>query len=211
VGGCYSIEGVVPVVHPQAFVHPDAVLIGDVVIGPRCYIGPFASLRGDMGRIDVREGANLQDGTVVHCFPGRSTVVDVDAHVGHAAVLHGCHVGPRTLIGIGAVLLDGVVVGEKAFVGAHSFVKANTEVTPGWLFAGSPARAVRELSKHEIGWKANGTRIYQELAARCLATMTPVAPLRELDADRPALAITGERAVPIDEHRTAAVNTGVNG
>lgn len=212
-GGCYSIDGVIPVVHPDAYVHPDASLIGDVVIGPGCYIGPFASLRGDMGRIEVRAGANLQDGCVVHCFPGRSAVVDVDAHVGHAAVLHGCHVGARTLIGIGAVLLDGVVVGQTAFVGAHSFVKANTEIPPGWLYAGSPARPMRELTDSEIAWKANGTRIYQELAARSSATLRHVTPLREPDPDRPSLGITAERARPIDEYREAAAagSTGAAG
>lgn len=200
-GGCYSIDGVVPVVHPSAFVHPDAVLIGDVRIGPRCYVGPLASLRGDMGTVAVDDGANIQDSCVLHCFPGRRLTVEPDGHVGHAAVLHGCHVGTGALIGIGAVLMDEVVVGARAFVGAHSFVPARTQVPAGHLAQGTPARVVRELSEHEMAWKANGTRVYQELAVRSSATLRPTAPLAELDQDRPTLGIDASRAVPLRQFR----------
>jgi carbonic anhydrase/acetyltransferase-like protein (isoleucine patch superfamily) len=203
-GGCYSIDGVLPVVHPSAFVHPDAVLIGDVRVGPRCYVGPLASLRGDMGRIELQEGSNVQDDCVLHCFPGRETVVEPDGHIGHGAVLHGCRVGRGALIGINAVLLDGVVVGATAFVGAHSFVKSGFEVPAGWLAAGSPAEVQRELSDEEKRWKANGTAVYQELAIRSLATMQRVEPLPEPPAGRPALAIGAERARPLSEFRAAA-------
>jgi phenylacetic acid degradation protein len=204
VGGCYSIDGVIPVVHPDAFVHPDATLIGDVHIGPNTYIGPFASLRGDLGRIEVRAGANIQDGCILHCFPGRESVVDVDGHVGHGAVLHGCNVGPGTLIGIGSVLMDEVVVGARAFVGAHSFVKAGTQIPDGWLFTGTPAKPIRELTEDEMNWKANGTRVYQELAVRSRATLKRVEPLAVVEADRPSLSVLGERARPLQEYRAAA-------
>jgi carbonic anhydrase/acetyltransferase-like protein (isoleucine patch superfamily) len=159
VGGSFSIDGVIPVVHPSAFVHPDATLTGDVHVGPHCYVGPGASLRGDMGRIELLAGSNVQDCCVLHCFPGRATVVGVDGHVGHGAVLHGCQVGTGALIGINAVVMDGVVVGERAFVGAHSFVKTGMVVPGGWLVAGSPAREVRALTAAELTWKASGTAI----------------------------------------------------
>jgi phenylacetic acid degradation protein len=208
VGGCYSIDGVVPVVHPTAFLHPDASLIGDVHIGARCYIGPGASLRGDLGRILVEEGSNVQDNCVVHCYPGRETRLAPGSHVGHSAVLHGCAVGAGALIGIAAVLLDDVVVGERAFVGAHSFLKTGFEVPPGWLAAGSPARLVRELGEEELAWKANGTVVYQELTARARATLRAVDPLPEPEAGRPRLGVDAERARPLREHRTTAPAAG---
>lgn len=200
-GGCYSLEGVVPVVHPAAFVHPDATLIGDVHVGPRCFIGPFASLRGDFGRIEVREGSNVQDSCVLHCFPGRRTLVDVDGHIGHGAVLHGCEIGAGALIGINAVVMDGVTVGRRAMVGAHSFVKSGFEVPDRTLVNGSPARIVRELSDDELAWKANGTTVYQELAARYLRSFQPATPLPEAEPDRPSLGIAPERARTLQEYR----------
>jgi phenylacetic acid degradation protein len=154
-----------------------------------------------MGRISVGAGANVQDGCVLHCFPGRETVVEPDGHVGHRAVLHGCRVGSGSLIGIGAVVMDGVVVGARAFVGAHSFVPADTEVPAGHLAVGSPAKVVRELTEAEMGWKANGTRVYQELARRSRATLRPVAPLDELPADRGSLSVGRETARPLREYR----------
>ncbi len=200
-GGTYSIEGVIPVVHPTAFVHPDASLIGDVHIGAHCYIGPFASLRGDFGRIEISEGTNVQDCCVLHCFPGRSTFIDVNGHIGHGAVLHGCRIGPDVLIGIGAVIMDEVVVGARSFVGAHSFVKSGMEVPDGWLMAGSPARQVRQLTDVEMDWKANGTVIYQDLAARSLASLRRVEPLAEVEPGRPSLAVDRTIARPLSEYR----------
>ena len=201
-GGVYSIDGVVPVVDATAFVHPDAVLIGDVHVGANCYIGPHASLRGDMGRIDVGAGSNIQDSCVLHCFPGRATELAPGSHVGHAAVLHGCRIGSGVLVGIQAIVMDGVEVGERAFIGAHSFVKSGMVVPPGTLATGSPARVVRDLTAEEIAWKANGTVIYQELARRSLATMQPCEPLRIADDDR-RLGIDRDRARPLQEHRAA--------
>jgi phenylacetic acid degradation protein len=203
-GGCYSIDGVIPVVDRTAFVHPDAVLIGDVHVGARCYIGPGASLRGDMGRIEVQAGSNVQDSCTLHCFPGRETVVEAGGHVGHGAVLHGCRVGSGALIGINSVLMDDVVIGARSFVGAHSFVKSGMKVPDGWLVAGTPAREIRALTEDEMAWKANGTGVYQELAARSLATLTATLPLAETEADRPRLSIDLSRARPLQEYRAAA-------
>ncbi len=199
----YEIDGVVPVVDATAYVHPSAVLIGDVVIGAGAYIGPHASLRGDMGRISVGAGANVQDGCVLHCFPGRDTVVEADGHVGHRAVLHGCRVGTGCLVGIGAVLLDGVVLGERSFVGAHSFLPTDMQVPPGYLAVGSPARVTRALTAAEMDWKAHGTGVYQELARRSIATLRPVQPLPSLPANRARLSVGTETARPLREHRAA--------
>jgi len=181
----YSLDGFIPVVDPSAFVHPQATLIGDVVVGAGCYVGPGASLRGDFGRIIVSAGSNVQDCCVLHSFPGKDTLLEADAHVGHGAVLHGCIVRRGALIGIGAIVMDEVVVEEEAFVGAASFVRAGFVVPPRTLVTGVPARVVRELKPEELAWKANGTREYQELAVRCLASHRECQPLRVAEADRP--------------------------
>ena len=185
----YSINGVTPVVDPRAFVHPSAVLIGDVIVGADCYIGPCACLRGDFGRIDVRAGANLQDTCVMHGFPGTDTVVEEDGHIGHGAVLHGCIVRRNALVGMNAVINDNAIIGESAIVAAMAFVKAGFEVPPRTLAAGMPARIVRELTAQELAWKVEGTESYQELARRSASTMRATAPLAAIEADRPRIEV----------------------
>jgi phenylacetic acid degradation protein len=198
----YAIEGVRPVVDRDAFVHPAAVLIGDVHVGAGSYVGPLASLRGDFGRVTVGAGANVQDGCVLHCFPGSSCELAPDAHVGHGAILHGCVVGPFAMVGMNAVVMDGAVIGNEALVGANAFVPAAFEVPARHLVAGNPAKVVRELDETALAWKANGVRTYQELARRCLATLEPCAPLTEAEPDRPTLSTGAEVAVPL--HRARA-------
>ena len=180
----YAIDGIVPVVDPTAYVHPSAVLIGDVIIGPGCYVGPCASLRGDFGRLILERGANLQDTCVMHGFPGTDTVVEEDGHIGHGAVLHGCRVGKNALIGMNAVIMDNAIIGESAIVAASAFVKAGAEIPPRSLVAGMPAKVIRELSDEEIAWKGEGTRTYQDLTRRSLATMVECEPLAAMEADR---------------------------
>src|SRR5205809_2430471 len=167
----YSINGVTPVVDPSAFVHPSAVLIGDVIVGAGCYIGPGASLRGDFGRIEVRAGANIQDCCVLHGFPGTDTVVEEDGHIGHGAILHGCVIQRDALVGMNVVVNDNAVIGEAAIVAAMAFVKAGMIVPPRTLVAGVPAKIVRTLTDQELAWKIEGSRSYQELPRRSLATM----------------------------------------
>jgi phenylacetic acid degradation protein len=187
----YSIDGIIPVVDPRAFVHPQATLIGDVMVAAGCYVGPGASLRGDFGRIVMHAGSNVQDCCVLHSFPSKDTLLEVDAHVGHSAVLHGCIVRRGALIGIGAILMDDVVVEEEAFVAAGSFVRAGFVVPRRSLVAGVPARLVRELRPEELAWKAEGTREYQELAVRSLATLKACQPLAAPEPDRPKRAASG--------------------
>ncbi|MBL8432224.1 MAG: transferase hexapeptide repeat family protein, partial [Dechloromonas sp.] len=159
----YAIDGIVPVVDPTAFVHPTAVLIGEVIVGAGCYVGPCASLRGDFGRLVLEPGANLQDTCVMHGFPGTDTVVGEDGHIGHGAVLHGCKVGRNALIGMNAVIMDNAVIGESAMVAACAFVRAGVEIPARSLAAGMPARVIRNLSDEEIAWKIAGTHTYQDL------------------------------------------------
>jgi len=180
----YSIDGVRPVVDPRAYVHPSAVLIGDVIVGAGCYIGPCASLRGDFGRIVVKDGANVQDSCVMHGFPGTDTIVDEDGHIGHGAILHGCVIGRNALVGMNAVVNDNASIGDGAIVAAMAFVKAKMVVPPRVLVAGMPARIVRALTETELAWKIEGTRSYQELTRRSLATMKATVPLTVVEPDR---------------------------
>ena len=183
----YAIDGVTPVIDPTAYVHPTAVLIGDVIIGPGCYVGPLACLRGDFGRLIMEQGSNLQDTCVVHGFPGSDTVIEVDGHIGHGAVIHGARIGRNALVGMNSEVMDGAVIGEASIVAAMSFVKTGMQVPPKSLVMGMPARVVRTLSDEEIEWKFKGTLEYQQLAIRCRQNMHEVAPLRAVEPDRKRL------------------------
>ena len=184
---CYSIEGVIPVVDPSAYVHPTAVLIGDVHIGPNCYVGPNASLRGDFGRIVLLAGANVQDNCVMHGFPQQDTLVEENGHIGHGAVLHSCTVRRDALVGMNAVVMDEAEVGERAIVAACAFVPAGMRVAEQTLVAGVPAKVIRLVKDDEVAWKRNGTETYQDLTKRCLATMQEVQPLDNAEANRPTV------------------------
>jgi phenylacetic acid degradation protein len=182
---CYAIEGLIPVVDETAYVHPTAVLIGDVIVGPRCYVGPNASLRGDFGRIVLSEGANVQDTCVIHGFPQTDTIIEPDGHIGHGAVIHGAHIGANVMVGMNAVVMDRAEIGESAIIGAMAFVREGAVIPPRSLALGIPARVVRPLTDDEMAWKRTGTREYQNLAIRSLASQRRVKPLRAVQPDRP--------------------------
>ncbi len=183
-GGIYSFEGVTPVVDPSAYVHPRAVLVGDVIVQAGCYVGPGAVMRGDFGRIVLERGANLQDNCVVHSRGDIDCVMEEDSHIGHGAVIHACRIGRDSLVGMNAVVMDKAHVGEQAIVAAMSFVKIGAVVAPRTLVAGIPARLVRHLSDDQVRDKQNGTRMYKDLARRCLAGLRPATPLPEPEPDR---------------------------
>jgi phenylacetic acid degradation protein len=198
----YAIDGIVPVVHPSAFVHDSAVLIGDVIVGARAYVGPCACLRGDFGRIVVEEGANIQDTCMLHGFPGKDTVVGSDATIGHGAVLHGCVIGRGALVGMNAVVNDNAEVGEDAMVAAMAFVKAEGRIPARSLAAGIPARVLRELSAEEIGWKKDNMLLYQKLAERSRETMQRVEALAAPEPGRKRIEIPG--SIPLSELKAKA-------
>src|SRR2546423_1044190 len=193
----YGIDGFVPVVDPSAFVHPSAVLIGDVIVGPRAYIGPCASLRGDFGRIVVEEGANIQDHCTMHGFPGKDTVAGAESTIGHGAILHGCVVRRGALVGMNAVVNDNAEVGDDAVIAALAFVKAEARIPARALAAGIPARVLRPLSAEEIAWKRDNMHLYQQLAARSAHTMKQVEALTRVEADRPRFDFPD--AIPLSE------------
>jgi phenylacetic acid degradation protein len=193
----YSIDGLVPVVHPSAFVHESAVLVGDVIVAARAYIGPCACLRGDFGRIVVEEGANVQDTCVLHGFPGKDTVVGPEATIGHGAVLHGCVIRRGALVGMNAVVNDNAEVGEEAMVAALAFVKAEAKIPARALAAGIPARVLRELTAEELQWKKDNLLLYQKLAERSSTSMRRVEALTAVEPGRKRIDIPG--SMPLSE------------
>ena len=193
----YEIDGITPVVHPDAFVHESAVLIGDVIVGARAYIGPCACLRGDFGRIVVEEGANIQDTCMLHGFPGKDTVVGADATIGHGTVLHGCVIGRGALVGMNAVVNDNAEVGEDAMVAALAFVRAEGKIPARALAAGIPARVLRKIGEDELRWKRQNAGMYRDLAVRSATTMKRVPALEEVEAVRKRIEVPG--SIPLSE------------
>ena len=193
----YAIDDITPVVHPSAFVHPSAVLIGDVIVGARAYIGPCACLRGDFGRIVVEEGANIQDTCMLHGFPGKDTVVGAESTIGHGAVLHGCVVRRGALVGMHCVVNDNAEVGEDAVLAALAFVKAEDVIPARALAVGIPAKVLRTLSAEELRWKKDNMHLYQQLAVRSAQTMREVEALPAVEPGRKRVDIPG--SIPLSE------------
>jgi carbonic anhydrase/acetyltransferase-like protein (isoleucine patch superfamily) len=180
----FEFNGYVPVVHESAFVHPNATVTGNVIIGKDVYIGPGAAIRGDWGQIIISDGCNVQENCTIHMFPGVTVVLEENAHIGHGAIVHGARVGRDTLVGMNAVLMDRVVIGAECVIGSLAFVAADTVIPDRSVVVGSPAKVVKQVSDQMLEWKKEGTRLYQKLPSDCFATLRPCEPLREVPADR---------------------------
>jgi carbonic anhydrase/acetyltransferase-like protein (isoleucine patch superfamily) len=182
----YSFKGFIPVVHESSFIHPQASVIGNVIIGKDVYVGPSAVIRGDWGGIVIEDGCNVQENCTVHMFPGKTITLKAGAHIGHGAIIHGANVGRNCLVGMNAVLMDDVELGDECIVGALSFLKAGMQIPSRKMVVGNPAQIVKDVSDDLIGWKTKGTQLYQQLPKDCFETMKEVEPLREIPADRPS-------------------------
>jgi len=180
----FSFDGFIPVVHESAFIHANATVTGNVVIGRDVYVGPGAAIRGDWGGVIIEDGCNVQEGCVIHMFPGVTVVLERSAHIGHGAVVHGARIGENALIGMNAVVMDNAVVGAACIVGALCFVPSKMEIPPRKVVVGNPARIVKDVSDEMLAWKTEGTALYQALPRHLYATLEPVEPLRELPDDR---------------------------
>ncbi|HEX6600012.1 MAG TPA: transferase hexapeptide repeat family protein [Gemmatimonadaceae bacterium] len=180
----FSFDGFIPVIHESAFVHPNATVTGNVVIGRDVYVGPGAAIRGDWGGVVIEDGCNVQEGCVIHMFPGVTVVLEKSAHIGHGAVVHGARIGENALIGMNAVVMDNAVVGAGCIVGALCFVPSKMKIPPRKVVVGNPAKIVKDVSDEMLAWKTEGTALYQALPARLHATLQPVEPLREVPEDR---------------------------
>lgn len=176
----YAFQDFVPVIHPGAYVHPSATIIGQVVLGDKVYVGPGAVLRGDWGGIFVEDGCNIQENCVVHIFPDENVYLRKGAHIGHGAIIHGAEVGENVLVGMNAVLMDHVKIGKESIVGALCFVPAGMDVPPRSVVVGNPAKIVKTVSDEMLAWKTEGTRLYQELPEQMCNELRETEPLREL-------------------------------
>ncbi len=176
----YQFNNYIPVIHDSSFVHPQAAVTGNVIIGRDCYIGPGAALRGDWGQIIIEDGCNVQENCTVHMFPGVKVVLKTGTHIGHGAVIHGATIGKNCLVGMNAVIMDNVVLGDECIVGALSFIKADEQFEYRSLIVGNPAKKIKEVSDEMVGWKTEGTKLYQQLPKNMFESLKPCEPLREI-------------------------------
>lgn len=185
-GNIFEFEGFRPVIHQSAFIHPNATVTGNVIIGRDVYVGPGAAIRGDWGGIVIEDGCNVQENCTIHMFPGVTVVLEAGAHIGHGAVVHGARIGRNSLIGMNAVVMDNVTIGEECIVGALCFVPAEMQIPRRKVIVGNPAKIVKDVSDDMIAWKTDGTRLYQQLPGLLRETLKACEPLREVPPDRPA-------------------------
>jgi phenylacetic acid degradation protein len=181
----YSFNGYTPVVHESSFIHPQAAVTGNVIIGKNVYVGPGAAIRGDWGEIIIEDGCNVQENCTIHMFPGTTVLLKESAHVGHGAIVHGATLGRNCLIGMNAVLMDDAVIGDGCIVGALCFVPTGMIIPERKIVVGNPAKIVKDVSDDMLEWKTKGTGLYQQLPAELYATLKAVEPLREVPQDRP--------------------------
>ena len=175
----YEFNGIKPVADPSSFVHPQAIVTGNVIIGKDVYIGPGAALRGDWGTIIIEDGCNVQENCTVHMFPGITVLLKEATHIGHGAIIHGATIGRNCLVGMNAVIMDEVELGDECIVGALSFIKQGEKFPPRSLIAGNPAKTIKKVSNEMIDWKTEGTKLYQQLPKQCAQTLKPCEPLKE--------------------------------
>ena len=181
----YSFKGFIPVIHETSFVHPQATVTGNVVIGKDCYIGPGAALRGDWGGIILEDGCNVQENCTIHMFPGVTVLLKEGAHIGHGAVIHGATIGRNCLVGMNSVVMDHVELGDECIVGALSFLKEGEVFEPRSVIVGNPAKKIKQVSDEMIAWKTNGTALYQRLPDTMLHEWEACEPLRTIPPNRP--------------------------
>ncbi|HXB39410.1 MAG TPA: transferase hexapeptide repeat family protein [Bacteroidia bacterium] len=180
----YEFNGYKPVINISSFIHPQACVTGNVIIGKNVYIGPGATIRGDWGQIIIEDGCNVQENCTIHMFPGTTVVLKEAAHIGHGAIIHGAQIGKNVLVGMNAVLMDDVLVGDNCIIGALTFVPANMIIPERKIVVGNPAKIIKDVSDDMIEWKTEGTKLYQQLPAELYDTLKECEPLREIEVNR---------------------------
>ena len=182
----YEFKGFIPIIHESSFIHPQAAVTGNVIIGKNVYVGPGAAIRGDWGGIIIEDGCNVQENCTIHMFPGKSLTLKESAHIGHGAIIHGANIGRNCLIGMNAVIMDDAEIGDECIIGALTFVKAGMKIPTRKMVVGNPAVIIKDITDDMIAWKTKGTELYQNLPAELYETLKEVEPLREIPADRPS-------------------------
>ena len=181
----YEFDGFIPVIDESSFIHPQANVTGNVIIGKDVYVGPGAVIRGDWGKVIIEDGCNVQENCVIHMFPGTTTTLKKGAHLGHGCVIHGAFIGENTLVGMNAVIMDEAKIGKECIVGALSFVSAKTTTQNRKIIAGNPAKEIKDVSEKMLNWKTEGTKLYQQLPKQCNSMLKACEPLREIEKNRP--------------------------
>ncbi|MEM9547263.1 MAG: transferase hexapeptide repeat family protein [Bacteroidota bacterium] len=181
----FEFKGFIPVIHKSAYVHPQAMVIGNVTIGKDVYIGPGAAIRGDWGEIIIKEGSNIQENCTIHMFPGTTVILEAASHIGHGAVIHGAHIGFNCMVGMNSVIMDRVELGDESIVGAMAFLKADSKIPNRSLVVGNPAKIIKTVSDEMIAWKTKGTQLYQSLPYDMHHHAKIVEPLREQPETKP--------------------------
>lgn len=181
----YKFGPFIPVVHPSSYIHPQATVLGDVIIGKDVYIGPGARIRGDWGRIILKDGCNVQENCVIHMFPGVTVILEEMAHIGHGAMIHGAHIGQNVMVGMNSVIMDEVFIGDESIIGAMSFLPQGMKVPERSLVLGNPAQVVKKITDEIIAWKTKGTELYMKLPSQMQKESQEVQPLTELESNRP--------------------------
>lgn len=181
----YEFNGYKPVVNETSFIHPNATVTGNVIIGKDVYIGPGAALRGDWGQIIIEDGCNVQENCTIHMFPGVTVLLKQAAHIGHGAIIHGATIGKNVLVGMNAVVMDNVIIGDNSIIGALCFVPEGMIIPERKIVVGNPAKIIKDVTDEMLEWKTKGTQLYQQLPAELYATLKPCEPLREIPKDRP--------------------------
>ena len=189
----YEYKNIIPVVDPSSYVHPQACVTGNVIVGKNVYIGPGAAIRGDWGQIIIEDGCNVQENCTIHMFPGTTVLLKENAHIGHGAIIHGSIIGRNCLIGMNAVIMDNVVLGDDCIVGALTFIKADEVFEERSLIVGNPGKKIKEVSDEMIQWKSAGTTIYQQL---------PKEMKEQFKACEPLISIPSDRKVNYPEYKT---------
>ncbi|MBK7790670.1 MAG: transferase hexapeptide repeat family protein [Saprospiraceae bacterium] len=182
----YKFNHFIPVVDPTSFVHPQATVTGNVIIGKHVYIGPGAAVRGDWGQIVIKDGCNVQENCTIHMFPGVTVVLEEGAHIGHGAIIHGAHIGRNVMVGMNSVIMDEVHIGDNSIIGALTFIKAGETIPAKSLVVGNPGKIVKEVTDEMIAWKSKGTQLYQSLPSQCFEGLEACDPLTEVEANRPS-------------------------
>ena len=181
----FEFNGFKPVIHESAYIHPQATVTGNVIIGKDVYIGPSAAIRGDWGEIIIEDGCNVQENCTVHMFPGTTVLLKESAHIGHGSIIHGGTIGKNTLVGMNSVVMDDVVIEDECIIEALCFVPAKMHIPRRSLVVGNPAKIIKEVSDEMIAWKTKGTSLYQALPKECFDTLKECEPLREREPNRP--------------------------
>ncbi|CAN5394161.1 phenylacetic acid degradation protein PaaY [soil metagenome] len=198
----YSFKGFIPVIHESSFVHPQACITGNVIIGQDCYIGPGAALRGDWGAIILEDGCNVQENCTIHMFPGATVLLKAGSHIGHGAIIHGATIGHNCLVGMNAVIMDRVTLGDESIVGALTFIKEGEQIPARSLVVGNPSKIIKQVSDDMLAWKTKGTELYQALPNEMHNEWIACEPLREIPVDRPKQEVLYETWTKISKSQT---------